>query len=62
MDLSCNENIADLDDSLDIERLLLLEPLYVINEDYFRTIQTEISSDMRQTCLEWLWEVSYSDS
>lgn len=62
MDLICNENIADFDDSLDIERLLLLEPLYVINEDYFDTIQTEISSAMRQTCLEWLWEVSYSDS
>lgn len=70
MDLRCDEQIADtygngpivLADPRYMKRLLLLEPLFVINEDYFSTIQTEITLEMRRICLEWLSEVSYSYS
>lgn len=66
MNLRCEERIADshgdgpavLADPRYMERLLLLEPLFVINEDYFTTIQSEISVEMRKVCLEWLSEVS----
>lgn len=70
MDLHCNEEIADrynngpvvLADPLYIQRLLLVEPIFLINEDYFHTIQDAITIEMRKECLEWLSEVRCSYS
>ena len=63
MDLRCYEEIEDvntpsLNEPSYMERLLQLENISVIREDYFATIQTEVTCDMRKICLEWLWEVS----
>lgn len=49
---------CSLPDPRVLQNLIKVEHLYVVTQDYFATMQTEINPNMRKICLNWVFEVS----